>query len=1363
MRKTKKAVASLAIAGMVLSMAPMSVFGATTDSNRLAGAGRVETAIAVANQGWANGADSVIVVPADDANIVDALAAAPLAGQLKAPILVTYRDALDANVAKEIKNLGAKNVYAVGALSADTVASLKAISGVTVTALQGADRTETAAKVAAQLTNVKGSFVVAYNGTADALSAASFAAANGYSIVVSNPDGTIPASEKVTAPVYTVGGQAKYDGATKLAGADRYATNDAVNNGLTFKYDKVYVANGESLVDALAGAPLAAQTNSPIVLADATKAATGVNDNLTDSSKVIALGGVGAVSDAVLGQVNKGNVNTGVVSVSSVKAASANSIKVAFTAAPADTSKVTFKVTRGTTNAPITTTWNANKTEAVLASSSNFAEGVYSVVVKNGDTDLGTTSVDFTAQRVAKIEFDSNKLAVVTGGKTGYVSYRALDQYGNDITDKYLASDSYINWTCGIGNVKSDNKGILTITPFGFNPDPNQDKSTTVLTQYQTTVITAVTKSQNIPCSATATLNISTQIGTISDIALNKLVTADGDAAAPQVGDSEKYYIDYTAKDMAGNETKSLTLMENGLITIDNKDKEYKLVTSNSQLVTAKLVEDPKDDTKCAIEVSILDPDNYTMIVDQPITITATSYTGKTDSLTFSLKRAQKVNTFTLMAPTQTISSGETGVEIPFVAYDQDGKQLTKYTDITKDKVVALSPEKKDGATTGLYFEENADSTASLKYDAPVLPVGATTAQQETLNATVNNTGNFSSVTINVDVAKKGDTLKLDESVLISRMQLGSTQALDFGYNDGGFKVEDQYGRAIDMTSKNVIDGVTYYVKASVPTNDYLEVDSTQNYAFAGHEVVLKAKNKAGSATVKFELMKSTDATIGNDDDLSLDTKTLSMTVLADDKITDYVISEAPNPIYATSDATPTPQQKDQFVKLILNGKTSSGSKVVLDPSKVTIGTSSNSDFYTFMGDDNTQTKVAANKLDASKTGSSATISATAYNSNDMRYHTATTTVTSKTDEAVAQTMGFYAQTVDRADSVTATGITYDGTTVTVNLNGTQGKYTAQGANAASLGIPANNVLNAIAGRDLTRYTNKTAAAVPNQHDALTAGEDNRGYIYLYAKDQYGTKDMNLSQVKLADCSVNASKTPVAQVVDNTLVFNYIPTASDYVVVSGIATNGQMQTIKIKFEGTVPASTFTTDVANDKTALTVNYDGTASTITLPTTGASGSTITWTEKTDASNVSSLTGSTATITRSNADDTDDQVTYTATIAKGGVSDTKDVTVTVKEAKAPTVTSANFTDATHLTLVFSEAVNATAANFANGATSAPGTFTVDSVAGSGTNTITLTVTGTPAIATGVTGTVDVSNVTDLAGNAITAVTGQVISSGF
>ena len=99
---------------------------------------------------------------------------------------------------------------------------------------------------------------------ADALSIASYAAANNYSILVANPDGTLPVSETAYkgATTYIIGGPTLVKDiprATRLFGADRFATNMTVLKALTYKYDHVYVANGTDthLVDSLVASSLA--------------------------------------------------------------------------------------------------------------------------------------------------------------------------------------------------------------------------------------------------------------------------------------------------------------------------------------------------------------------------------------------------------------------------------------------------------------------------------------------------------------------------------------------------------------------------------------------------------------------------------------------------------------------------------------------------------------------------------------------------------------------------------------------------------------------------------------------------------------------------------------------------------------------------------------------------------------------------------------------------------------------------------------------------------------------------------------------------------------------------------------------------
>jgi len=137
MKKAIKSLASVAIAGMALTMAPFNAFadnGVTTA--RLFGSDRVGSAIAVADAGW-TAANTVILAPSADANLVDALAAAPLAGKT-APILLTDNNILTDATKIELVKLGVKNVYVVGDISQTVVDQINAMVGVTVTVLKGA-------------------------------------------------------------------------------------------------------------------------------------------------------------------------------------------------------------------------------------------------------------------------------------------------------------------------------------------------------------------------------------------------------------------------------------------------------------------------------------------------------------------------------------------------------------------------------------------------------------------------------------------------------------------------------------------------------------------------------------------------------------------------------------------------------------------------------------------------------------------------------------------------------------------------------------------------------------------------------------------------------------------------------------------------------------------------------------------------------------------------------------------------------------------------------------------------------------------------------------------------------------------------
>jgi uncharacterized protein with FMN-binding domain len=257
----------------------------------ISGADRVQTSVAISRQGWTS-AEAVILAPGGQNNLIDALAVAPLAGQEKAPILLST-GSLDPAVVAEIQRLGAKKVYAVGAISQDVIGALQAaLPGLTVETLRGASRFETAELVGAKLTAPQGTFIVGYNAIADAVSAASFAAANGYAILIANPDGSLSAAP--TGEIYILGGPTlvrDVPGATRLYGATRYETNKAVRDALNFEYTNIYTADGNTLVDALTGSALAAQTKAAIVLLPGNDPAGADFGAITPETKLYAFGG----------------------------------------------------------------------------------------------------------------------------------------------------------------------------------------------------------------------------------------------------------------------------------------------------------------------------------------------------------------------------------------------------------------------------------------------------------------------------------------------------------------------------------------------------------------------------------------------------------------------------------------------------------------------------------------------------------------------------------------------------------------------------------------------------------------------------------------------------------------------------------------------------------------------------------------------------------------------------------------------------------------------------------------------------------------------------------------------------------------
>lgn len=274
-------------------------------TERIAGSDRYETAAAISQKGWPNGANAVIIASGE--NFPDALVAAPLAGKYNAPILLTYRDVLTGVTRDEIKRLFGsqpeeKEIFIIGT---DDVISFQAVSEIeeklnihnkNIHRLGGKDRYETALLVAEWLSLPQNNTAVLTTGEdfPDALSIAPLSSLQGMPIILVSLQTTGNTLAKIENTLYGLhiekliitGGKDVVSSEieewfknrgftilTRLWGDDRYGTSKIVadysmtiNNGLNPA--KVFITTGENFPDALVATALAGSSNyrCPILL-----------------------------------------------------------------------------------------------------------------------------------------------------------------------------------------------------------------------------------------------------------------------------------------------------------------------------------------------------------------------------------------------------------------------------------------------------------------------------------------------------------------------------------------------------------------------------------------------------------------------------------------------------------------------------------------------------------------------------------------------------------------------------------------------------------------------------------------------------------------------------------------------------------------------------------------------------------------------------------------------------------------------------------------------------------------------------------------------------------------------------------------
>lgn len=313
-RRRRSVATGSALVGLAAGVLTGSVQGAqAAEAQRLAGASRYGTAVAISRHGFANGADTVYLARADA--FADALAAGPLEN---GPVLLVPSDGLvPTAVADEVTRLDPATVIALGGQAAVSQRTLDVLAaGRSAQRLEGASRYQTAVAIsrAAFPSGADIVFLARGDGYADALAAG---ALSGGPILLVPSDGQVPSEVAAEvqrlspSTVVALGGPAAVPQGTltalaagrtaqRLAGDTRYQTATAITAyGFPSGAGTVYVARGDGFADALAAGSLDAPvllvpSSGPVpaeVLAEAQRLAP---------SEVIALGGEPAVPQSTL-------------------------------------------------------------------------------------------------------------------------------------------------------------------------------------------------------------------------------------------------------------------------------------------------------------------------------------------------------------------------------------------------------------------------------------------------------------------------------------------------------------------------------------------------------------------------------------------------------------------------------------------------------------------------------------------------------------------------------------------------------------------------------------------------------------------------------------------------------------------------------------------------------------------------------------------------------------------------------------------------------------------------------------------------------------------------------------------------------
>jgi putative cell wall-binding protein len=294
---------------------------------RLGGANRYATAAVVSRTGYAPNVPAAFITTGE--NFPDALAGAPAAATLRAPLLLVQGNRIPAETAGELSRLRPQRIYVLGSAGVVSDAVLEGLRSYTpsrrVDRLAGPDRYATAAQISEAIFSggAPMAFIATGQNFPDALAAGPAAAVNASPVLLTQY-GELPAATAaelrrlqpkeivilgsaagaVSAQVETAL-RAFSPKVTRVAGPDRYATAAAIVGRFFPSASDVFLATGRNFPDALAGSAYAGRDRRPLLLTATAELTAPTRGQLArlDPARTWLLGSSAVVGDAVVSEL----------------------------------------------------------------------------------------------------------------------------------------------------------------------------------------------------------------------------------------------------------------------------------------------------------------------------------------------------------------------------------------------------------------------------------------------------------------------------------------------------------------------------------------------------------------------------------------------------------------------------------------------------------------------------------------------------------------------------------------------------------------------------------------------------------------------------------------------------------------------------------------------------------------------------------------------------------------------------------------------------------------------------------------------------------------------------------------------------